>query len=311
MNTYNIDFFISYNETMDKLHAMEVFVAVAEEQGFNGAARRLRLSAPSVTRAIAALEKHLGIRLFNRTTRQVRTTEAGERYLKDARRLLAEIQIAEDSALGVNANPRGLLTVTAPVLFGRMFVTPTISQYLSTYPETTVNALFLDRVVSMMEEGIDVGIRIGQLPDSALRAKKVGSVRHVLCASPAYLKQAGMPHNPADLNNHQLISSSSSSFTHEWRFANTNTIRLTPRLVTSTNDAAIEAALQHSGIVRCLSYQVEPRIASGALVRLLPSYEPEDQPVHILHREGGQFETPKVRAFIGMLEKNLQRTLPE
>jgi len=294
---------------MDKLHAMEVFVAVAEEQGFNGAARRLRLSAPSVTRAVAALEKHLGVRLFNRTTRRVRTTDAGERYLVDAKRLLAGIQVAEESALGVNANPRGLLTVTAPVLFGRMFVTSTIAQYLGTYPETTVNALFLDRVVSMMEEGVDVGIRIGPLPDSSLRAKRVGAVRHVICASPAYLQPAGTPQTPSDLGKHQLISSSSGSFTHEWHFANTNPIRLTPRLVTSTNDAAIEAAVLDSGIVRCLSYQVEQHITSGALVRLLPSYEPEELPVHILHREGGQFETPKVRAFISMLETNLKNAL--
>jgi DNA-binding transcriptional LysR family regulator len=295
---------------VDKLQAMEVFVAVAEEQGFNGAARRLRLSAPSVTRAVAALEQHLGVRLFNRTTRQVKTTEAGDRYLEDARRLLAEIQTAEESASGVNAEPRGLLTITAPVLFGRIYVTPTIVEYLSTFPSTQINALFLDRVVNMMEEGVDVCVRIGQLPDSSLRAKRVGSVRHVLCASPAYLDQAGLPDTPAALNQHQLISSSSSSFTHEWRFAGSNAIRLTPRLVTATNDAAIEAALLGAGIVRCLSYQVEQHIASHRLVRLLPSFEPAAEPVHILHREGGQFETPKIRAFINMLELNLLRTRP-
>ncbi len=310
-NPYNIHFFILNFAIMDKLHAMEVFVAVAEEQGFNGGARRLRLSAPSVTRAVAALEKHLGIRLLNRTTRQVRTTDAGERYLEDARRLLAEIRTAEESALGMNAIPRGLLTITAPVLFGRMFVTPTITQYLDTYPETMVNALFLDRIVSMMEEGVDVGIRIGQLPNSSLRAARVGSVRHVLCASPIYLERFGIPSVPGALSQHQLISSNSSSFTHDWHFAGDITIRLSPRLVTSTNDAAIEAALLDLGIVRCLSYQVEHHIASGRLVRLLQPYEPAPEPVHVLHHEGGHFKTSKIRAFTQLLQKNLVNVLPE
>jgi len=169
---------------MDRLHLMSVFVAVAEEQGFAAAARRLQMSPPAVTRAITALEEHLNVKLLNRTTRYVRATEAGQRYLEDARRILADADAADEAAAGINAEPRGHLAVTAPALFGRMFVMPGIVNYLEQYPETEVAAQFMDRNVNLLEEGIDVGIRIGKLPDSSMRALRVGSVRLVLCASP-------------------------------------------------------------------------------------------------------------------------------
>ena len=173
---------------MDRLHLMTVFVAVAEEEGFAAGARRLHLSPPAVTRAVASLETRLGVKLLNRTTRYVRTTEAGQRYLEDARRILAEVDAADEAAAGINAEPRGHLAVTAPVLFGRMFVMPGIVDYLKRYPDTEVSAMFLDRIVNLLEEGLDVGVRIGELPDSSMRALRVGSVRLVLCASPHYLQ---------------------------------------------------------------------------------------------------------------------------
>jgi len=183
---------------MDRFHAMGIFVAVAEEQGFAAAARRLHLSPPAVTRAISALESELGVKLLDRTTRFVRCTEAGLRYLEDVRRILLDVATAEESVVGKNAEPRGPLTVTAPVLFGQMFVMPGIVEYLRQYPQTQIDAVFLDRVVNMLEEGIDVGIRIGELPDSSLRARRVGTVRAVLCATPRYLHEYGTPQHPKD-----------------------------------------------------------------------------------------------------------------
>jgi DNA-binding transcriptional LysR family regulator len=171
---------------MDRLHLMNVFVAVAQEQGFAAAARRLNLSAPAVTRAVASLEESLGVKLLNRTTRIVRATEAGLRYLDDAQRIIAQVQAADAAAAGINSAPKGHLAVTAPVMFGRLFVIPGIVDYLQRYPDTQVDALFLDRVVNLLEEGLDVGIRIGELADSSMRALRVGQVRHIVCASPGY-----------------------------------------------------------------------------------------------------------------------------
>ena len=184
---------------MDRFQLMNVFVAVAEESGFAAGARRLRMSPPAVTRAVAALEQRLKVKLLNRTTRYVRTTEVGQRYLDDARRILAEADEADEAAAGVNAAPRGHLAVTAPVLFGRMFVMPLIVEYLNRYPDTAVSAVLLDRVVNLLEEGLDVGIRIGELPDSNLQATVVGSVRLVVCASKEYLRRHGVPRRPEEV----------------------------------------------------------------------------------------------------------------
>ncbi len=184
---------------MDRLHLMNIYVAVAEEEGFAAAARRLQMSPPAVTRAVAALEERLGVKLLNRTTRYVRATEAGLRYLEDARRILSQVEEADEAAAGINAEPRGHLAVTAPVQFGRMFITAGIVDYLQRYPDTEVSAMFLDRVVNLLEEGLDVGIRIGELPDSSMRAIRVGSVRLIVCASPDYLKRSGLPKKPDDL----------------------------------------------------------------------------------------------------------------
>ena len=169
---------------MDRFHTMSVYVAVAEEQGFASAARRLGMSPPAVTRAIATLEQRLGVRLLQRTTRHVRTTEAGQRYLEDARRVLAEVDAVDEAVSGINAEPRGHLAITAPVMFGRMFIIPGIVEYLEHFPDTEISALFLDRDVNLLEEGVDVAVRIGELADSSMRALRVGSVRQVVCASP-------------------------------------------------------------------------------------------------------------------------------
>lgn len=298
---------------MDRLHLMTVFVAVAEEESFAGGARRLQISPPAVTRAVAALEDRLGVKLLNRTTRYVRATDAGQRYLDDARRIIAEADEADEAAAGINAEPRGLLAVTAPALFGKMFILPGIVEYLQRYPEMEVSTMFLDRVVNLLEEGQDVGIRIGELPDSSMKALRVGQVHRVLCASTDYIEKHGVPMKPADISSHNLISSSAVSATHEWRFGHHSdgiNIRIKPRLTVTTNDAAIEAATQGFGITRLMSYQAAPYIASGQLQLLLQEFEPEPIPIHVLHREG-RYASAKIRSFVDMIAARLRsdRTL--
>ncbi len=293
---------------MDRLHVMTVFVAVAEAESFAGGARRLGMSPPAVTRAISALEGRLGVRLLTRTTRIVRPTEAGLRYLEDARRIIAEIDEADEAAAGVNAEPRGRLAVTAPVLFGRMFVTPAIVEYLQRYPAVDVSALFLDRVVNLIEEGLDVGIRIGHLPDSNMQAIKVGQVRSVVCASPSYLAMHGEPVLPGDLRRHTLIAASGLSPTAEWKFVEqgkASSVRVQPRLTVTTNDAAIESAIAGFGLTRLLSYQIAPYLASGQLKAVLSGYEPPPLPIHVIHREGRQ-SAAKVRAFVDTIVRRLR-----
>lgn len=290
---------------------MRVFVAVAEEQGFAAAARRMQLSPPSVTRAISTLEADLGVQLMNRTTRSVRLTEPGRRYLEDARQILSAVQAADEGAAGINSAPRGHLAVTAPVLFGRKHVMPGVVDYLRKYPGTEVETLFTDRVVHLVEEGLDVGVRIGHLPDSTLRALRVGSVSWMTVASPQYLHSQGIPADPQALAEHILIASSAGDFARNWRFGpgQDSTIRISPRLTTTTNDSAVEATLQGFGIARLLSYQVADEIDEGRLQRILRNHEPEPLPIHIVHREG-RYASARIRAFIDLLAARLTAVLP-
>ena len=293
---------------MDRFHLMTVFVAVAEQESFAAAARRLRLSPPAVTRAIAFLEKHLGVRLLIRTTRLVRTTDAGARYLEDARRILLEADEADEAAAGVNGTPRGHLAVTAPVLFGRLYVMPIITAYQRTFKETTVSALFVDRVVNLMDEGLDVGIRIGPLPDSSLRAIRVGQVRRVVCAAPAYLKKHGIPKTPADLAAHQIIAATAVSAGSEWSFTRgkeKTAIKLSPRILVSTNDGALEAAMGGFGLTRLISYQVANELATGKLKTVLSEYEEAALPIHVIHHEG-RHGSAKVRSFVDLAVEKLR-----
>lgn len=293
---------------MDRLQTMEMFVAVFESQSFSSAARHLNVSPPVVTRAVTELEQRLGVKLLNRTTRHVRPTEAGLRYVEDARRVLEEIEIADEAAAGVNAKPRGGLVVTAPVLFGRMHVMPGIVDYLNRHPETRVRALFIDRVVNMLEEGIDVGIRIGDLPDSTMRALKVGAVRLVTVMSSAYLKNFGEPDSPKDLLAHSTIASSAADNFIGWQYKATKgpqVFRINPRLIVSTNDAAIEAARQGFGITRVLSYQIASQLANGELITTLNEFEPPEIPIHIVHREE-RHSSSKIRSFIDLMADKLR-----
>jgi DNA-binding transcriptional LysR family regulator len=285
---------------MDRLHLMQVFVAVADSAGLAPAARKLQLSPPAVTRAIAALEERLGLLLFHRTTRRVRVTKAGERYLEDCRRILAEIDEAEAAAAGAHGEPRGRIAVTASIRFGRLYVTPLLVEFLARYPEISAQTLFVDRVVDLLDEGLDVAIRIGKLPDSSLTAIRVGSVRQVVCAAPEYLERHGVPLKPQDLQTHEIVLFSGLSPRPHWRFPGPEgdiDVSLHSRLAVNTADVAIAAALSEYGLTRVLSYMIAPELNSGRLKRVLAEYEPEPLPIHVIYQEGRK-AAGRVRAFV-------------
>jgi len=222
--------------------------------------------------------------------------------------VLAEVDAVDQAVSGINAEPRGHLAITAPVMFGRMFVMPGIVEYLERFPAIEISALFLDRDVNLLAEGIDLGVRIGELPDSSMRALKVGSVRQVVCASPEYLRRHGKPERPQDLSAHTLINSSAVSDVPNWIFNTAQGMRnqrIQPRLVVTSNAAAVEAALADFGLTRLLSYQVAPQLADGRLQIVLEEFEPEPRPIHIVHREG-RFASPTVRSFIDFIAARLR-----
>lgn len=292
---------------MDRFQEMQVFLAVAEEQGFAAAARRLNMSPPSVTRAVAALEERIGTLLLTRTTRSVHITEAGQRYVEDCRRILAELEEAEESAAGSHATPRGQLNITAPVLFGELFVTPLLVEYLNQQPAVQIKALLVDRVVSMVDEGIDVAIRIGNLPDSGLHALKVGEVRRVICAAPSFLATHGRPTHPEQLREAQVVASASSQLLSEWHFVdgdNALSVRPQPRLVVTANQAAINAACLGWGLTRVLSYQVADKVSKGELEIVLQDFEQPPLPIHVVY-QGGRKIAAKVRTFVDFCAQRL------
>ena len=293
---------------MDRLHLIKVFVAVVDAQGLSGAARKLRLSPPAVTRAINELEANLGVRLLTRTTRVVRVTEAGERYADNCRRILAELVEADKEAAGGHGLARGHLTVTAPVVFGAMHVMPIVTEFLQRCPEVTASCWFFDRVVNMLEEGIDVGVRIGDLPDSSMQAIRVGSMRVVVCAAPNYLNERGVPKSPDDLATHVTIAAGSATSETEWHVVERGKqrmIKLTPRLQTITSDSAVAAALSGFGLTNVLYYKVADHLKAGRLATVLSKYEPPALPVHVVHREG-RHASKKTRAFIDLAVEHLR-----
>nr|WP_316640911.1 LysR family transcriptional regulator [uncultured Roseateles sp.] len=293
---------------MDRLHLINVFVAVVDANGFAGAARKLNISPPAVTRAINELESHLDVRLLTRTTRVVKVTEPGARYAEDCRQVLAQLAEAEASVTGTQRTPRGRLTITAPVMFGGKFVAPIVTEYLQANPEVVASCWFLDRVVNMLDEGVDVGVRIGELPDSSMQATSVGRVRRVICASPAYLERHGAPLVPTDLQAHLIVSASAVTPAPEWRLSQNGelcTVKLQPRMTTTSNDSALSAALAGFGITRLLSYQVAEFIKDGRLRPLLSEFELPSLPVHVVHREG-QHASKKARAFIDLVVERLR-----
>lgn len=296
---------------MDRFREMAVFVAVAEAGSFAAAARRLRSSPPAVTRAVSALEERLGARLINRTTRSLSLTEAGERYLESSKRLLAGVEEAEREAIGETAIPSGHLRITASVTFGRLALVEIVAGFLDKHPRVTASLVLVDRVVSLVEEGFDAGVRIGSLPDSSLRARRVGSVQRLLVASPAYLAQQGEPHHPTDLRTHSVIAFSGLMPNAEWRFSEGGgqaKVTLRPRLEVNDAAAALAAAERGYGITSPLCYMVGARIRSGCLTPVLKPFWPEPAPVQIVYPHA-RLMAPKVRAFVDWAAPRLQSEL--
>lgn len=296
---------------MDRLHQMEVFVAVAECASFARAGQRLHISPPAVTRAVSGLEDRLGARLFNRTTRRLSLTEAGGRYLESARRLLGEIDMAEKDAVGETTVPHGHLGLTAPVTFGRRALSPVVSDFLAAHPGMTASLNLADRVVNLVEEGIDAGIRIGTLPDSSLIARPLGEVRRVLVASPGYIARRGTPVHPGDIRQHAMIAFSSLMPNREWRFSESgraSRVSFTPQYEVNDALAAIDAAELGAGITVALSYMVAEKIRAGLLLEVLGGFAPPPVPVSVVYPQGPMVPA-KVRAFIDFSRPRLSAVL--
>jgi DNA-binding transcriptional LysR family regulator len=294
----------------DRLDTLTIFVAVAEQQSFAEAARQLSRSPASVTRAVAALEERLQTRLFNRTTRSVSLTDAGARYLASCRRLLAAYDELEAENVGELAEPRGWINVTAPVMFGRLHVLPVVRSFLDKHPRVDIRLLLLDRIVSLVDEGLDLGVRIGQLPNSSLRAIRVGQMRRIVCASPQYIARHGVPATPRDLGNHSIVACTAvTPIPDHWTFHGPSGLisaAVTPRLVVNVTAAAVDAALDGLGFTCVRSYQAEPHAAAGRLQTVLVEYEPPPAPIHIVHPEGRHLPA-KVRLFIDYAAERLRR----
>jgi len=292
---------------MDRLDELAVLVAVIDQGSLAAAARRLRRSPPAVTRALAALEQRVGVRLIERTTRRLSATEAGRAVAERARGLLGEY----DAAVGglADAPLRGLLRVTAPVQFGRRHVAPLVIGFLAAFPEMQVELVLNDRNLDLIDEGLDVAVRIGPLADSSLVARRVGEVRRVLVASPAYLAARGTPKKPAELVAHDTILGSTRPEASEWRFGagkSATMVRLSPRLLCNDIEARLVAVRAAQGIARVLSYQVSEEVEAGTLVRLLAGFEPPPLPVHLVAASGGH-KAPKARAFLDHAAERLGR----
>lgn len=292
---------------MDRYSAMKIFIKVADTGNFAEAARQLYMSAPAVTRAIAYLEDVVNARLFVRTTRAVKITEAGERYLRDCRRILADVEASETAAGETQVTPSGLLTVTAPALFGRIFVLPVLLDYLQKYPRVTGRTVFVNRVTNLVDEEIDVAVRIGHLPDSGYRAIRVGSVRSVVFGAPSYFDRAGIPDNPPALEKHSLVAATTGGYSQEWTFGSGPVRSLTvhPRLLCDSDDAAIAAVLSGWGLSRLMVYKIAQALIDGRLQSVLSDFEEPPQPIHVLHPVG-QHASAKVRIFLDLLVERLR-----
>jgi len=288
---------------MDRIDAMQAFVAVADLQGFAPAARKLGLSPSGVTRLIAALEQRLGARLLQRTTRSVTLTDIGTRYLERARRILADVEEAEGSAQDERTRPSGRLVVSAPVGFGRLHVSPVMSAYLKRYPEVSAELRLADRMVNLVEDGIDLAVRIGHLADSSLVARHVGEMRRIVVASSGYLKQRGEPDTPEAIALHETIQFGAMTASPDWRFVEAGReirVACTPRFTTNSADAAIQYAEQGGGLTRVLAYQAADAIKGGRLRVVLAQFEQPPLPIHIVYPTS-RLLSAKVRTFIDLV----------
>lgn len=291
----------------DRLDDMALLVMSVEAGSFSAAAKRLGMPLATVSRRVAELEERLGVRILSRSTRGLSLTEPGQAYLSACRQILDQVSDAERVVRGEFSEPKGKLVLSAPIVFGRLHVVPVIAEFLRTYPEVDVRLVQADRAVSLVEEHIDAAIRIGRLPDSNLRARRVGEVCEVICASPAYLKARREPRRPQDLAGHDCITFEHLMSAERWSFGKGKAHFQQPvhsRMTVNTAEAAVDAAIAGLGITRVLSYQVAGAVMAGKLKVILKKYEPEPLPVNILY--GGGLVPGKVRAFVDFAATRLE-----
>ena len=292
---------------MDKLRAMEIFVRIVENGTLASAADSLGVSGPSVVRTLAALERSLGVRLLNRTTRRSSLSDAGREYYERCRRVLAEIEATDAAVRSRRTTPRGLLRLTAPVSFGQVRVAPIVTDFLARHSTVEIELLLLDRVVDLVEEGVDAAIRIAHLPESSLVATQVGTTRRVVCASPAYLKRAGVPQTPRDLSDHSCVVFTGVASNNDWTFSGKRShVSVRPRLRTNQFQVAIDAIVGGMGCGQFLHYQVEALLATRKATRVLEAFEPPAVPIHVVYPHA-RFLSPNVRAFVDFAVPRLRK----
>jgi DNA-binding transcriptional LysR family regulator len=296
---------------MDRLESMSAFVAVVEAGGFSAAARRLGIPLATVSRKVSELEEHLRVQLLTRTTRSVALTEIGQQHFETCRKLLDELSEAERLASGEYRAPRGDLVVSAPIVLGRLYLTPIIAEFLAAYPDVDIELRLADSQVNLADEGVDIALRVGQLPDSSLKALRLGEIRYVVCASPSYLAAHAAPETPADLTTHDCITYTGLEALREWSFRSGQKVTRVPvrsRLAVSTAEAAADAAVAGLGVTRLLCYQVSRHLSDARLQLLLRDYEPERMPVHLVY-QGARLMPQKLKAFIDFVAPRLKPKL--
>ena len=295
---------------MDKLLAMKGFVRIVDKGSLTAAAADLGTSPPSVVRALAGLERELGVTLLNRTTRRIHLTDEGRQYLEHCRSVLGQVRDAEAALTSRRVKPQGRLVVTASVMFGRSHVAPIVSDFVRAHPEVTAELLFVNRVVGLIEEGVDVAVRIGHLADSSLVAIPVGTVRRVVCASPGYLRSHGTPRRPADVRSHRCIRFTGVAPRSEWQFrADSRAISVPIASALSCNqaDAAIDACASGLGLGSFFGYMVAPLRRSGKLRYVLEEFETDPMPVHVAYSHS-RLLSATVRAFVDLCVEKLRKT---
>jgi len=298
---------------MDRLEAMSLFVAAVEAGSLSAAARRFGIPLATVSRKVSELERHLKTRLLNRSTRQLTLTDTGQAYLAACRRILDDVGEAERTAAGEYSAPTGELVITAPIVFGRLHVLPVVTAFLAAYPEVDIRLTLSDRITQLVDEHIDLAVRIGNLPDSSMIAIRIGSIRHVVCASPAYLAAHGTPLTPGELAAHDCITFEGLASPATWTFASGKSQLASPvraRLSVNTAEAAIDAATAGVGLTRVLSYQVADAVRAGALHAVLREFEPNPWPVSLVHAGQGLLPV-KLRAFLDFAAPRLRERLTQ
>lgn len=293
---------------MDKLRAITSFVRIVERGSLTAAAEDIGVSLPSMVRMLAALERELGVTLLNRTTRRMHLTDAGREYVEQCRVILSHLQDAEAKLHARRAEPRGKLAVTASVLFGSRYVAPLMNEFVQRHADVSGELMFVDRVVNLVEEGLDAAVRIGHLGDSSLVAVPLGSVRRVICASPAYVGERGSPRRPTDVQAHRCIRFTGLAPFPEWRFRSSpRKVAITSVLTCNQPDVAIDACVRGLGLGLFLSYMVAPLVHAGRLKYVLEEFEPEPLPIQLVYPHS-RAVSPTVRAFVDLCVKKLRRT---